>query len=51
MKEKAEQLLSDMRKQAAHFDEQLKMTQGAIQVLETLLAFSDKDNTNDLEND
>jgi len=37
MREKAESLLNEMRKQEAYFEEQLVMTRGAVQILEELL--------------
>ena len=42
MKDKVAQMLSEMQAQAAYFDEQLKMTRGAIQILELLLAQVDE---------
>ena len=38
IKDTAVKLLKELEKQAVHFDEQLKMTQGGIQTLQELLS-------------
>ena len=47
MEEKAKQLLEEMTAQEAHYIEQLQYTRGAIQILQVLLADSDKENDNE----
>jgi hypothetical protein len=42
MKEKAQQLLQNMDRQLAHLNEQVLMTQAAIQILQLLLADSEE---------
>lgn len=43
MEEKARQLLQEMERQLTHLNEQVLMTQAAIQVLQLLLADSEDD--------
>jgi len=42
MEEKAKQLLQEMERQLTHYNEQVLMTQAAIQVLQLLLADSEE---------
>ena len=42
-KEQVQQQLDTMRKQEAHYSEQLVMTRGAVQMLEHLLSLFDDD--------
>ena len=50
MRDKATQLLQEMERQLAHYNEQILMTQAAIQILQLLLAESE-DGNNDASND
>lgn len=45
MREEAEQMLVELRRQEANFDEQLKMTRGAIQAIEHLLHLMNDDDS------
>jgi hypothetical protein len=44
MEKRAQQLLQEMKAQEAHYSEQLKLTQAAIQILQLLLASPDEGN-------
>ena len=49
--EQARQMLENMKKQAAYFEEQLIMTRGGIQTLEHLLASFDDGNIDKEKNE